>query len=227
MLVGDLHHELRPLAHGLGRHRARAADLQRHAQRVGRASQAGMRILSLANPEAPVEIGRWPGGSHARTRPPTTCTTACRSATGSTPRRSTPASSACSTSPTRRAPTADRARGPIPAASRTTAWPDATGNVLYVTDEVNGQPLKIFDISTLAAPDAGQRHHARTRRRSSTTRTSRATSSTSSNYTEGIRILDITDPRTRPSSRGPTRGPGCRAASAACGRCVRSSRRAP
>ena len=34
-----------------------------------------------------------------------------------------------------------------PGAFTHNAWPDDSGDFLYVTDEVNGQPLKIFDIT--------------------------------------------------------------------------------
>lgn len=74
------------------------------------------------------------------------------------------------------------------------AWPDATGNWLYVTDEINGEPLKIFDISNLAAPVLANTitsnpqaivHNAHVK----------GDELYLSNYTEGIRALDLSDPR--------------------------------
>lgn len=73
------------------------------------------------------------------------------------------------------------------------AWPDDSGQWLYVTDEVRGEPLKVFDISNLAAPVLANE----------------VTSNPSAvihnvyvhgdeaylaNYTEGTRVLDIADP---------------------------------
>jgi len=73
------------------------------------------------------------------------------------------------------------------------AWPDATGSWLYVTDEVKGEPLKIFDITNLAAPVLANTitsnpqaivHNAHVK----------GDELFLSNYTEGIRVLDLSDP---------------------------------
>jgi choice-of-anchor B domain-containing protein len=74
------------------------------------------------------------------------------------------------------------------------SWPDATGHWLYVTDEVNGEPLKIFDISNPMAPAMANTitsnpqaivHNAHVK----------GNILFLANYTEGIRALDLSDPR--------------------------------
>lgn len=73
------------------------------------------------------------------------------------------------------------------------AWPDATGNWLYVTDEIKGEPLKVFDISNPGAPvmvngitsnPQAIVHNAHVK----------GSELFLSNYTEGIRVLDLGDP---------------------------------
>ncbi|MGH7730100.1 MAG: LVIVD repeat-containing protein, partial [Candidatus Eiseniibacteriota bacterium] len=73
------------------------------------------------------------------------------------------------------------------------AWPDATGNWLYVTDEVNGQPLKIFDISNLAVPTLV---NAITSNPQAIVHNAHVKGNVLflANYTEGIRALDLSDP---------------------------------
>jgi choice-of-anchor B domain-containing protein len=152
---------------------------------------AGMRILSLANPEAPVEVGWWPGG--------TLPVAQINYVHDSVPIGNRLYASSIYygiqrvldfTTPS--APTQISA-WTYPGGFSHNAWPDATGNVLYVTDEVNGQPLKIFDITNPAAPTMANRitsnpqaivHNAHVK----------GNELYLANYTEGIRILDITDP---------------------------------
>src|SRR4030095_12373588 len=73
------------------------------------------------------------------------------------------------------------------------SWPDKPGNWLYVTDEKNGEPLKIFDIANLSAPvlfngytsnPAAIVHNVHVK----------GDEIYVSNYTEGIRVLDASDP---------------------------------
>jgi len=73
------------------------------------------------------------------------------------------------------------------------SWPDATGNWLYVTDEVNGEPLKIFDISNLAAPTLV---NAITSNPQAIVHNAHVKGDVLflANYTEGIRALDLSDP---------------------------------
>jgi choice-of-anchor B domain-containing protein len=74
------------------------------------------------------------------------------------------------------------------------AWPDATENWLYVTDEVIGEPLKIFDISNLATPTLA---NAITSNPKAIVHNAHVKGDVLflSNYTEGIRVLDLSDPR--------------------------------
>ena len=73
------------------------------------------------------------------------------------------------------------------------SWPDATGNWLYVTDEVNGEPLKVFDISNLAAPTLV---NAITSNPHAIVHNAHVKGNVLflANYTEGIRALDVSDP---------------------------------
>ncbi len=73
------------------------------------------------------------------------------------------------------------------------AWPDVSQNYLYVTDEQNGQTMRVFDISNVMSPvlvneltsnPAAIVHNAHVK----------GNELHLANYTEGIRILDITDP---------------------------------
>jgi len=155
----------------------------------------GMRILSIANPEAPVELATWPPiGAYVPPNPdtlyhhdsvPVGNRLYASSIYGGIMRVfdiSNPAAPSLI------------ARWSYAGGFSHNAWPDASGNVLYVTDEVNGQPLKVFDISNLAQPVLVN------------TLTSNPTAIVHNvhakdpalylaNYTEGIRVLDISDPR--------------------------------
>ena len=73
------------------------------------------------------------------------------------------------------------------------AWPDTSGRYLYVTDEQNGQTLRVFDISSLGAPDVAYEltsnpnsivHNAHVKGHELYL----------ANYTEGSRVMDISDP---------------------------------
>jgi choice-of-anchor B domain-containing protein len=153
-------------------------------------SAAGMRILSLANPEVPVEIGHWPtSGSAASELYIHDCipigNRLYASSIYSGIHRifdfTEPASPVQLKSWT------------YPGAFTHNSWPDASGNVLYVTDEVNGEPLKIFDISNLAAP---VQINALTSNPQAIVHNAHVKGNELylANYTEGVRILDISDP---------------------------------
>lgn len=152
---------------------------------------AGMRILSIANPEAPVEIGWWPGGTlpvsnaeYIHDSVPIGTRLYGSSVYVGVQRvfdLTNPATPTLVSSWT------------YPGGFTHNAWPDSSGNTLYVTDEVNGEPLKVFDISTLTSPVLVNRltsnpkaivHNAHVKGRELFL----------SNYTEGIRLLDISDP---------------------------------
>jgi choice-of-anchor B domain-containing protein len=152
--------------------------------------QSGMRILSIADPEAPVEIGAWPG---------TPTVTTDQYVHDSVPigNRLYAASIYAGiervfdfTTP---AAPVEIFSWSYPGAFSHNSWPDSSGNVLYVTDEVNGEPLKIFDISNVTSPVLRNRitsnpqaivHNAHVK----------GGELYLSNYTEGIRVLDVSDP---------------------------------
>lgn len=151
----------------------------------------GLRILSLADPENPVETGWWPGGAV-----PTSNAVYVHD---SVPIGTRLFASSIYSGIQRVIDIADPA-APWEIASWTyagafthNAWPDTSGRYLYVTDEVNGEPLKVFDIEALpAAPLAFALtsnplaivHNAHVK----------GDELFLSNYTEGIRILDLADP---------------------------------
>src|SRR5438093_11720473 len=150
-----------------------------------------MRILSPANPEAPVEVGHWPAAipndaaHYVHDCVPVGNRLYASSIYAGYERVldiSNPAAPVEMWSWT------------YPRAFYThSSWPDSTGNYLYLADEQNGQTLRVFDIHHLTAP----------------VRVSEWTSNPQAivhnpyvkghelylaNYTEGIRALDLTDP---------------------------------
>jgi len=155
---------------------------------------AGMRVLSLANPELPLEISRWPP-----IQPPAGAQADSVYVHDSVPVGNRLYASSVNYGIQRVLDFSNPAN-PVELASWTypggfthNAWPDKTGNWLYVTDEKNGEPLKIFDISNLAAPTLFNRF------------TPNPTAIVHNvhvmgdeiylaSYTEGIRILDASDP---------------------------------
>jgi len=157
----------------------------------------GMRVLALQNPgigatpETPVEIAWWPGGAipvndnnYVHDSVPVGNRLYCASIYPGIERVldfTNPA-----------APTQIVAWN-YPGGFTHNSWPDASGNFLYVTDEVKGQPLKVFDISNLTSPSLADAitsnpqaiiHNAHVK----------GTELYLSNYTEGIRVLDLSDP---------------------------------
>jgi len=151
----------------------------------------GLRVLSLANPEAPVQIGVWPStgvpvseSDYVHDSVPIGNLLFASSINSGIQRVldfTTPS-----------APT-QWVSWTYGGAFTHNAWPDATGKWLYVTDEVNGEPLKIFDITTITSPTLANTissnpkaivHNAHVN----------GGDLWLSNYTEGIRALDLSDP---------------------------------
>jgi choice-of-anchor B domain-containing protein len=152
--------------------------------------ELGMRILSLANPEAPVELARWPAGS------------------GYVPHEfyvhdSVPVGGRLYASMLYSGmrifdianPSAPAEIGGwlYPGVFSHNSWPDSTGRWLYVTDEMTGEPLKIFDLADPANPvlvngitsnPKAIVHNAHVKGRELYL----------SSYTEGVRVLDLSDP---------------------------------
>jgi choice-of-anchor B domain-containing protein len=157
----------------------------------------GMRILALQNPglgaapENPVEIAWWPGGpipvndnNYVHDSVPVGNRLYCASIYPGIERVLDFTNPATPT---------QIAAWNYPGGFTHNSWPDASGNFLYVTDEVKGQPLKVFDISNLAAPSLADAitsnpqaiiHNAHVK----------GAELYLSNYTEGIRVLDLSDP---------------------------------
>ena len=163
--------------------------------RVANGLAGGMRILSIANPEAPVELAVWPPvGVYT----PASIDTLYQH--DSVPVGNRLYGSNIYGGIMRVFDTSDPAapaliaRWRYPGGFSHNSWPDAAGDVLYVTDEVNGQPLKIFDISNLAAPalvgsfspnPTAIVHNVH----------AKDPDLYLASYTEGIRVLDMSDPR--------------------------------
>jgi choice-of-anchor B domain-containing protein len=151
----------------------------------------GMQILSLAQPEAPVLLSTWPNAwpfmadTYVHDSVPVGNRVYAASIYAGTERVidvSDPAHPVQTTSWT------------YPGAYYThNSWPDAAGSALYVTDEQNGQTLRVFDIHDLAQPrlvtgfsanPLAIVHNAVVEGHDLYV----------ANYTEGVRVLDLTDP---------------------------------
>lgn len=160
-------------------------------------SATGMRILALndagigATPETPVELSWWPGG-------------AVPVSLSDYVHDSVPIGNrlySASIYPgieriidiTNPATPTQTAWWSYPGGFTHNSWPDATGNWLYITDEVKGEPLKIFDISNLGAPTLV---NAITSNPQSIVHNAHVAGADLflSGYTEGIRVLDLSDP---------------------------------
>ena len=151
----------------------------------------GMHIFSLTSPEAPAELSVWPpggpfdSGSYVHDAVIAGTRLYAASIYAGTERVIDLANPA--------APS-QIAGWTYPAAYYThNSWPDSTGRYLYVTDEHNGQTLRVFDIANLAAPvlvngisanPVAIVHNAFVKGHELYL----------SNYTEGLRALDLTDP---------------------------------
>jgi choice-of-anchor B domain-containing protein len=165
--------------------------------RDGNGLATGMRILALndvglgATPENPVEIAWWPGGlipvsstNYVHDSVPVGNRLYAASINAGIERVLDFANPA--------APS-EMVEWTYPGAFSHNSWPDASGNWLYITDEIKGEPLKIFDISNMLSPVLANTitsnpqaiiHNAHVR----------GNELYLSNYTEGIRALDLSDP---------------------------------
>ena len=160
---------------------------------LGAYPSSGMRILSIANPEAPAPLAVWPN-----------LPIVAGSEDSVYVHDSVPVGNRLYASSiyygihrvfdfTDPANPVQIAAWHYPGGFTHNSWPDKTGNWLYVTDEKNGEPLKIFDISNLSAPvlfntftdnPSAIVHNVHVK----------GDEVFASNYTEGIRVLDATDP---------------------------------
>lgn len=151
----------------------------------------GMRVLSIANPETPVPLGSWPNvpAPVARDDYMHDCVPVGNLIYGA----SIYSGRACVFEFTNPATPILQKVWTYPGAFTHNIWPTPDGKTIYVTDEVNGEPLKVFDVSDPSNPVL----------------VNEVTSNPQAivhnahvwngelylaNYTEGIRALDITDP---------------------------------
>ena len=151
----------------------------------------GIRVFSIAAPEAPVEVGAWPssGPYDASNYVHDSVFRGNRLYAASVYVGTERVFDV--TNPNSFAPLASWT---YPGAFYThNSWPDSSERYLYITDEQNGQTLRVFDIANLANPilvngisanPVAIVHNAHVR----------GGELFLSNYTEGIRLLDLSDP---------------------------------
>ena len=153
---------------------------------------AGMHVLSLANPEAPVELSRWPagGGIVPFQQYVHDCVLVGNRLYASAVYIGTERVIDI-TNPS--VPTEVTSWSYPSAYYCHSAWPDASGRWLYVADEQNGQTLRVFDVANIMSPVLV---NAFTCNPASIVHNPRVKGNTLylANYTEGVRVLDISDP---------------------------------
>jgi choice-of-anchor B domain-containing protein len=153
-------------------------------------ANTAMRILSLANPEAPSQIAAWPNANTNNTFYVHDCVPIGNRLYAS----SIYVGVQRVLNVTNPAAPTELASWTYPGAYLThNAWPDATGNFVYVTDEQNGQPLRVFNISNLASPTLVGEWTANPQAIAHNAHVN-GNELWVAHYTEGIRVLDITDP---------------------------------
>jgi len=160
---------------------------------LGAYPPSGMRILSIANPEAPAPLATFPSGAIVPSNDDSVYI-----------HDSVPIGNRLYASSIyfgiQRIFDFTNPAAPVPIAAwhypggfTHNSWPDKTGNWLYITDEKNGEPLKIFDISNLSAPVLFNRYTSNPGAIVHNVHV-RGDEIYVSNYTEGIRVLDSSDP---------------------------------
>jgi choice-of-anchor B domain-containing protein len=153
---------------------------------------AGLHVLSRANPASPAELSRWPAG--AGTVPYQQYVHDCVLAGNRLYAASIYVGTERVLDITNPAAPVEITSWTYPGAYYThNSWPDASGRWLYVTDEQNGQTLRVFDLASLASPllvngvtsnPQAIIHNAHVK----------GDELYISNYTEGVRVLDLADP---------------------------------
>jgi choice-of-anchor B domain-containing protein len=152
----------------------------------------GMHILSIATPESPVELARWPAGTDVV--PGEQYVHDCLPVGNRLFAASVYVGIERVLDITNPAAPTEIASWTYPGAYYThSSWPDASGRWLYVADEQNGQTVRVFDLANLASPllvngitsnPHAIVHNPRVK----------GNALYLANYTEGVRILDLTDP---------------------------------
>lgn len=152
---------------------------------------AGMHVLSLADPEAPVELARWP--SSPLPVPVDQYVHDCEPIGTRLYASSIYSAVERVFDLTDPANPVEIASWTCPGAYTHSAWPDASGRWLYVADEVNGEPLRVFDLSDLSNPAIV---NAFTCNPHAIVHNPRVAGGVLylANYTEGVRALDLSDP---------------------------------
>jgi choice-of-anchor B domain-containing protein len=151
----------------------------------------GMQIFSLAQPESPVFLSAWPNSGPYYSY---------EYVHDSVPVGNRVYASSIFTG-TQRVIDATDPTHPVQTTSWTypgayythNAWPDSSGHTLYVTDEQNGQTLRVFDISNLSQPNlvTGWSANPKAIVHNAVVQGSELFLA---NYTEGLRVLDLADP---------------------------------
>ena len=148
----------------------------------------GTRILSLADPAAPVEVGQFGQGGYPGTYVHDSFQRGNRAYMASIY-----AGRVRVLDTTNPAAPAELTSWTYPGAFTHNVWSDTSGTVLYVTDETNGEPLKVFDVANVMNPVLANAfmsnpnsiiHNAHVH----------GGELYLAGYTEGLRVLDISDP---------------------------------
>ena len=155
--------------------------------------QTGMQILSILQPERPRWLGSWPAGvipvpagQYVHDCVPFGNRLYAASIYAGTERVLDVSD-----------PTApyEISEWTYPAAHYThNSWPDSTEHYLYVTDETNGRPLHVFDISEVNAPVLVNAAITSNPQAIIHNVHVKGGELYASNYTEGIRVYDLSDP---------------------------------
>jgi choice-of-anchor B domain-containing protein len=146
------------------------------------------RILSLANPAAPVYVGEWDVGGY-----PTSYVHDSYERGDTLYFASVYAGRVRVLDNTNPAAPVEINSWTYPGAFTHSLWLDPPSHILYVADEVNGEPLKVFDVHDVMNPVMV---NAFTSNPQAIIHNPHVNGDELylANYTEGVRILDITDP---------------------------------
>ena len=153
---------------------------------------AGMHLLSLANPESPTELSRWPAGTGIV--PVQQYVHDCVLVGNRLYASAVYIGTERAIDITDPAAPVEVTAWSYPGAFYAhSSWPDASGRWLYLADEQNGQNLRVFDLANLLSP---QLVNGFTCNPQAIVHNPRVKGNTLylANYTEGVRVLDLSDP---------------------------------
>lgn len=154
----------------------------------GQYPDVGTRILSLADPAAPVEVGQFGQGGYPDSYAHDSFQRGNRAYMASLY-----AGRVRVLDTTNPGAPLELTSWTYPGAFTHNVWTDTSGTVLYVTDETHGEPLKVFDIADVMNPVFA---NAFTSNPNSIIHNAHVHGDELyvAGYTEGVRVLDITDP---------------------------------